>query len=460
VTRVSASLRFRLIAGAAAIAMVAVFAALLAAYGAAETSRRIEQSVAAQRRMDLLSTLSARISDYAVMAVEASSAAAPAEVRAARLQSRASLVDDAFTRIDTALAEAVAEARREGETEQMRRATRSLVLARMRAQFQALTRRVVAAGPRPELRAALDSFATQFSPLLNEAIADERRDRDAAAAGVAGLRDRMIWLALGAGVIATVLVILFHLLLIRPLIDRLGRAAQAADEIGRGAFDVALPVALRDELGQLFEVINRMAARLKARRDDVDADRARLNELVSARTAELSEANERLSRIDAERRRFFADVGHELRTPLTVILAEAELGLKDGMEAADTQSALSVIRSRAVRLSRRIDDLLRVARSETGRIELNSYPFDLAEAAADAAADMAPLAKHRQMRLTCRLDPAPAIGDRDWCRQVVSGLIENASRMARRSGFSSVSPAAHARRPGPASGLVSLWPGG
>ncbi|RVU38223.1 HAMP domain-containing histidine kinase [Hwanghaeella grinnelliae] len=420
------SLRFRLVAGALVIALVAVFTGLLAAYGAAETVNRISQSVAAQHRMEILSSLSARISDYAVVGVEADGANVPVEVRNARLQSQAELVDEAFERMEKALAGAVEESRSMGETEQMRRATRSLVLARMKAQYRALRRSLEEADSGKHLRAHLDSFATQFSPLLNEAIADERRDRDAASRSVEELHDLMIYLAVGAGVIAIALVILFYRLLIRPLIYHLNRVAVAASDIGSGDLDIDLPVTRRDELGALFGVINSMAERLRQRRSAVDSDRAQLNETIATRTAELSEANGRLSLIDSERRRFFADVGHELRTPLTVILAESELALKEGVNPAEAVDALSVIRSRAVRLNRRIDDLLRVARSETGQVELDSRPFDVATAAEEAVADMAPLAKRHDLKIYTAFEAAPTIGDADWCRQVICGLIENA----------------------------------
>jgi signal transduction histidine kinase len=313
-------------------------------------------------------------------------------------------------------------------------ATKSLLNARMRAQFEALDRRVTGAAAGPPLRAALDGFATQFSPLLNEAIADERRDRDAAAASVAALRDRMTWTALGAGLTAALLTVLFYLVLVKPMIARINRIGDAADTIGRGDFEVALRVDRRDEIGRLFAEVTRMAGRLKARRDAVDADRARLNELISERTAELSDANERLSMIDADRRRFFADLGHELRTPLTVIMAESELSASESADRDEALAALAIIRTRASRLNRRLNDLLRVARSETGRIELDAHPFDMAAAAEAAAADMARLADRKGVTLHTELAPTPAHGDPDWCRQVVSGLIDNAIRHSPNSG--------------------------
>jgi signal transduction histidine kinase len=424
--RIRGSLRLRLIAGAVAIALVAVFSALLAAYGAAKTADLIERSTNAQWRMDLLASLSARVSDYAVIAVETSGASVPEEARQARLLSATERVEAAFSAVGTALESAVAEGAGQGETEQMRRATRSLVLARMQARFAALQQSVLDPEQLPALRAHLDGFATQFSPLLNEAIAEERRDRDSAAQAVAAVRDRLISIAIVAGLLAALLTVAFYWLLVRPIIRQLSHIRQAAEDLGQGDFDIDLPERRDDELGWVAREINQTAASLKGREDQINADRARLNEIIEDRTAELSDANAQLSRVDTERRRFFADIGHELRTPLTVILAEAELGRKSSTDPEQLDAALSVIHARARRLNRRIDDLLRVARSESGRIELAAETFDLDRAAADAVEDMAPLAKRRGVALVPTLTRAACRGDRDWCRQIISGLIENA----------------------------------
>ena len=421
-----ASLRLRLLIGAGVIALVAVFAAALAAFGVAEAARMIERSATAQQRIDLLSALSARVSDYAVVAVETGGPDVPETARTARLGSASARVDDAFAQIDRSLEEAVAEVAPDGEVEQMRRATQSLGIARMKAQFGALRGNIEGAGGTAGLRAYLDGFATQFSPLLNAAVNEERRNRDGAHRAVAELRERMIWRAGTAAVIAAILVGFYYLFMVRPLLRQLGQVREAAAGIGAGAFDIRLPETGRSELGLLIGEVNSTAAALEARQQAVDADRAQLNQIIAERTARLEEANEQLSQIDTERRRFFADIGHELRTPLTVILAESELGLGEDVEADAAAESLSVIHARAKRLNRRIDDLLRVARSETGKIELQTGPFDLAEAAAAAVADMEPLARRRDVQLVLRLDESPADGDMDWCRQVISGLIENA----------------------------------
>lgn len=421
-----ASLRLRLLVGAAAIATVAVIAAGLAAYGVAEAARMIERSAAAQNRIDMLSALSARVSDYALVVVETAEETVPAQSRTARRQSAAEAVKTAFGVLGRALERDVADVAMDGETEQMRRATKSLGLARMQAQFGALARNVDAAADSANMRANLDGFATQFSPLLNAAVNEEIRDRDAARHTVTDLRDRMVLRAFAAALVAALLVVLFYLFLVRPLLNQLGSLRDAAIRIGAGQFDVALPDTGRTEMGLLMREVNATATALRTRQDEVNADRAQLNQIIEDRTARLEEANARLSSIDGERRRFFADVGHELRTPLTVILAESELGQTGEPDVAMTTEALSVIHSRAKRLNRRIDDLLRVARSETGQIELQPMSFDLAEAAQAACMDLMPLARRRGVALEMTLEPAPAHGDPDWCRQVISGLIENA----------------------------------
>src|SRR5690606_36175366 len=67
--------------------------------------------------------------------------------------------------------------------------------------------------------------------------------------------------------------------------------------------------------------------------------------------------------------------------------------------------------------------------SESGQIELDDGAFDLARAARNAVADIAPLAKRARVTLSPVLPAgAQAMGDGDWSRQVVAGLIENAIR--------------------------------
>ena len=422
------SLRARMIAGAGVMALLVLGAAAITAKAAIDSAGRIERAVAAQGRMELLAALSQRVGDYALAAV--ARGAAPGE-RADQLAGRAEAVRAALDRVEAAISASVAEARDIGEETAMLRATQGLGLARMRAQFEALDRGLAEVEDPASVRARLDGFATRFSPLLDQAIREERRDRDAAFAEARALRETLLMQAAGLAAAAPLFLLMFHLGLTRPLLDRIGRVVGATRALARGEFGERLRVDTRDELGLLFARMNRLAAQLARRRRRVEADRARLNEIIDERTRDLSDANARLAAVDADRRRFFADVGHELRTPLTVILGETDLGLRAArLDPEDARAALSVIRTRARRLNRRIEDILRVARSEDGRIELDDAPFNLLAAARDAVEDSAGQARRRRARIDGpgEAGPLPVSGDRDWIRQVIGGLIDNAIR--------------------------------
>ena len=427
--RALVSVRTRMVAGAGLMAALALVAALITALGAVEGASHLDRAIAAQERMELLGRLSRRIGDFALAAVE--QGGLPVDERRARLDSAAAPVHAAFDRIGREIAASVAEAERLDEETRMLRATRGLGLARMRAQFRALHEGLLTETTPERRRARLDSFAARFSGLLDQALRAARRDRDAAFARARALRGDLLARAGAIAAAAPVLMVLFHFGLTRPLLARIRRVTRATADLARGDFSARLDVERRDELGLLFARINRLAARLARRARAVSADRAHLNEIIAARTADLSAANARLAAVDADRRRFFADVGHELRTPLTAILTETDICLRAGTLAeGEARQAMQVIATRARRLNRRIEDILRVARSEDGQIELGQAPFDLGEAAREAVADAAGPARRRRAAITGPEPgtPAPVEGDGDWIRQVIAGIVENAIR--------------------------------
>src|SRR5947209_1315080 len=80
--------------------------------------------------------------------------------------------------------------------------------------------------------------------------------------------------------------------------------------------------------------------------------------------------NELLSRLDQSfegMRRFVADASHELRTPLSVIRGEADVALGHDRSPAEYRESLAVILDESRRLSRLVDDLLNLARADSGR---------------------------------------------------------------------------------------------
>ncbi|MFD1914402.1 sensor histidine kinase [Halodurantibacterium flavum] len=409
-----ANLRLRLMLGAASLAALAVLAAGIAVHGLARAEGHAASAIAAQGRMEAYAALSSRVNERVT-----ASLARPPDATGATPPEEAA-VAHAFAALERMIAADVAEAHDTAEAD--RRAAPALLLARAQAQFRQLSRALDRYPPGSDgARAALSLYALQVPPLLSEQIELERRRRDAAMSALSRLRRDLGGYAIAVAVAAPATLLCLWLLLLRPLARRLRQATAGAEHLALAGGDRDEPGdEPGDELSLLFARMRQMARRL-------DRRRARLETLVADRTARLQEANARLARTDAERRRFFADVSHELRTPLTVILGEAELGMRGAPDPWAT--AFVTIRSRARRLFRRIEDLLRIARSESGQLDLDRRPVALAPLIEAALEDLRPLIA--QMRIDRRIAPGAVVtGDPEWLRQVAAGLIENAAKYA------------------------------
>jgi two-component system, OmpR family, sensor kinase len=184
---------------------------------------------------------------------------------------------------------------------------------------------------------------------------------------------------------------------LRPL-DRIGATAGAiaAGDLSRRV-EHPSPTT---EIGRLGVALNGMLARLEGAFAERAASEGRL-------------------------RQFLSDASHELRTPLASIRGYAELfriGAARGPE--DTEKAMGRIEDEAARMGALVEDLLTLARLDEVR-DAATDEVDLAELAADAAADARAIAPGR--RVEVRGD-APAIvrGDADQLRQVLANLLRNA----------------------------------
>lgn len=128
-------------------------------------------------------------------------------------------------------------------------------------------------------------------------------------------------------------------------------------------------------------------------------------------------------------REFAADASHELRTPLTVIRASVDDLERHGSErVSQVGTALADIRDEVDHLTSMVEDLLLLARSDSGAVELERVSVDLGDVASDGASALTKVAWERGVTVT--VDPAPAelVGDPARLRQLVMILIDNAIR--------------------------------
>ena len=138
-------------------------------------------------------------------------------------------------------------------------------------------------------------------------------------------------------------------------------------------------------------------------------------------------------RVETTRRDFIANVSHELRTPLTSIQGYAET-LHDALPDGGREF-VDIIRKNAERMARLTEDLLTLARVESGEQKLEFAAVPARELLEDAARDLRDTARSRGLELTvaqsCDL---PVHADSDAIHQVLANLIDNATKYAAAGG--------------------------
>ncbi|KAB1080385.1 sensor histidine kinase [Methylobacterium soli] len=451
----SLKVRFALLLGSTTLLVILAAAGVLWSIAAAETT--IDRTLAAQRRLELLAELSGRLTQFGFAAVETvgNPDGQPEALSIARTN-----VDRALTTVDEALAATILAT--DDPLDRTQYAARIRPMQQIRAarvildrQVSQIERRTDPESRKNAIQGALNGFGAMTGQPLSFLIEAERRTMVLGSEQARELSGRLRVAAGLAVLLALAIVIVLYRSITRPTLARIEAVRKAAGAIGGGALGTRLSVATRDELGLLVANFNRMAARLSRREGRLAADRAALEDTVAARTADLRAANERLEAVDRSRRRFFADVSHELRTPLTVILGECDLATRPSAREVDPGPVFATIRKRAQRLKLRVEDLLRVARSESGQIELERRAVSAVSVLAEAVENAGSEAARRRVALA--LEPGDRdieiLADPEWLRQVVESLIDNALRHA--AGLTRVTVAL-TQSEGPDGGLASV----
>ena len=148
-------------------------------------------------------------------------------------------------------------------------------------------------------------------------------------------------------------------------------------------------------------------------------------------TAELRAANEQLQSLDRLKDDFMSSVTHELRTPLTSIRALAELMQDDSdMPAPQRQQFVSIIVAETERLTRLVNQVLDMAKIESGHAEWHVGPVDLRALVQRAVATTAEVFRERAAVVRVELPPAVPVlqADPDRILQVLLNLLSNAAK--------------------------------
>ena len=125
----------------------------------------------------------------------------------------------------------------------------------------------------------------------------------------------------------------------------------------------------------------------------------------------LNDLLERLQRSFESQRRFMADASHELRTPISVIQGEADVILsREDRGAAEYRESIEIMRRSSRRLTRIVENLFLLARTDAGSYPTSKRRVDLEEAILDCVRIMRSIAAAKRVEVTCEV-PRDSRGD-------------------------------------------------
>ncbi|MGH9517524.1 MAG: ATP-binding protein [Terriglobales bacterium] len=140
--------------------------------------------------------------------------------------------------------------------------------------------------------------------------------------------------------------------------------------------------------------------------------------------------NTAIARVERTRRDFIANVSHELRTPLTSLMGYTET-LIDESSDSKAREFLEIIRRNAQRMSRLTEDLLTLARVESGEDRLQEVPVSSHELLKDAQVSFSELARNRGVTIeVVGSRDLEVVADKEAIHQVFANLIDNALKYA------------------------------
>lgn len=232
---------------------------------------------------------------------------------------------------------------------------------------------------------------------------------------IVGLREAILQsvrILAASAALAFLFAILAAALLSHSFTKPISKMNVAAKKLSEGNYSIKTGVNDKNELGELAATLDALAVQLK-------------------------DASEESARLENMRRDFIANVSHELRTPVTVIRGSLEAIVdKVICEPKDVDEYQAQMLKETIHLQRLVNDLLELSRLQTAGFKIEREPFDIKEAAQEAAKSIqkAAAAKNVCIKVERTEGQKILVGDSGRVRQMFMTILDNAVKFSPEGG--------------------------
>lgn len=235
-----------------------------------------------------------------------------------------------------------------------------------------------------------------------------------------------IWIIFTGLIAAVGAVIVFYWITQRVILRPIRQLRALANNVAEGNLDIRSSIHTRDEYERLAEAFNHMLDGLQAAQQKLRGANVQLDEKI----AELSKRNIELFRANKVKGEFLANVSHEFRTPLNSILGFAEI-LREksaGHEKEKNRRYAENIITAGKNLLNMINDLLDLAKTEAGKMQLHIERASIAELCDSLVASFSVMTKNKKIKVKLAVDKdiPPLNTDIGKVRQILYNFMSNA----------------------------------
>ena len=240
--------------------------------------------------------------------------------------------------------------------------------------------------------------------------------------------NNLILTLLMIGGIISIIVIIVGLFISTSISKRILKLKYAANEISKGNFDVDIR-----EISSRNDEIAELSSQFNIMKQYIVSTNTHLNRLVKERTRELEIANEQLKMQDKMQKEFINIASHEMKTPVQAILTYSQL--LQMYPEKQKEFALAINRN-SIRLQRLSNDILDVAKIESGGLILNKEVFDINKVVSDIIDDYKTIIVNNNYNVKLNFKPFQGTllieADKERIAGVISNLLSNAIKFTKK----------------------------